>query len=1201
MMNREEVLSDLLSVWQCAQLEGRDVPASELCRDHPELLPQLQGRIEALRQMNHLLQGIDQQTLSGLGAQSTSPEQTLAASGAASSCAVIPVPVAVQLAGYEILGELGRGGMGVVYQARQTRLNRVVALKMLLAGNHAGPEELARFRTEAEAVARLQHPNIVQVFEVGEHEGRPYFSLEFCPGGSLDRKLAGSPLPAEEAARLVELLARAVQSAHQANVIHRDLKPANVLLAAGGIPKITDFGLAKKLDQAGLTQTGAVMGTPSYMAPEQAEGKKEIGPAADIYALGSILYECLTGRPPFKAASLYDTMMQVIHQEPVSPRQLNAQVPIDLETISLKCLQKDPAKRYASCQELADDLRRWQNGEAIQARRQGLGERLGRWVRKNPVVAGLSAAILLLILSATGLITWQWQHAMAALDRAEREQKQRALAQLNDLRDAAPGAVPAILADLQANRDSILPRLRELWQQQDLAPAARMRLALALLPVEPQAVRGPLLDWMLQADDPAEVLLVRDALLPQSADLNETLWRRAEDDKAPAAERFRALAALARFDPGNTRWVEAGGRKPSGLADRRACALPLQAALVAVEQMLSANPLHLGLWVAGLRPVREALLGPLGEVFRGQRLPDLRLTAATVLADYAADQPEVLSQLLLDAEPKQYALLRPVLEKHSAAAARYMRDVLKQTVLPDWQDPPLPAAWREPAGELRQELERAGGLLGPRWALCQRLPLDRLAALTEGLGGSGYRPVRVRPYRIGAERFAAVVWTRDGRAWKVESDLDAAAVQERDAHWQKAGLRAADLAGYPAGARMRYAALWVQADKEEQTRLVVGVSSAGHKAELELANKAGHIPLTLQGVSDAAGVVRYSMVWSKRSPGAFAPAEHRRAATPGSPVHWNITWGRTLPVLTARVQDTSRLLVDLDSVSGSAIWDTEPGRQGEAVLGLAPADHLARCRDLAARGWRPVVVSTTMPPNGGSTVASVWHRPLPSRPQEERLAQKQAQAAATLLHLGQADLVWPLFRLSPDPELRSQLIWHTGLLAVDPRLLVQRLEQEKDVSARRALIVSLGEHTAEQLPAEVRQPLTSKLLHWYRHDPDPGIHGAIDWLLRHDREGPNPRPLDWKQAQQLRQLDEELKRPPGGALGRLRPPKMPPLAAPLTRIVAGTSTSRGKRWSWCRGRSSSSWGPHPPSRDAWIRRCCTGGRSIGTLPLPASR
>jgi serine/threonine protein kinase len=221
-------------------------------------------------------------------------------------------PELPSITGYEILGELGRGAMGVVYKARHIRLKRIVALKMILGGGLAGPEHLARFRTEAEAVARLQHPHIVQIYEIGEHNGLPFLALEFVDGGSLSAKLAGNPQQPAEAARVVETLADAMHAAHQAGVVLRDLKPAKVLLTTGGAPKVTDFGLAKQLDDpSGLTRSRAIMGTPSYMAPEQAAGSKEIGPAADVYALGAILYECLTGRSPFRGATVLDTLEQV--------------------------------------------------------------------------------------------------------------------------------------------------------------------------------------------------------------------------------------------------------------------------------------------------------------------------------------------------------------------------------------------------------------------------------------------------------------------------------------------------------------------------------------------------------------------------------------------------------------------------------------------------------------------------------------------------------------------------------------------------------------------------------------------------------------------------------------------------------------------------------------------------------------------------
>jgi hypothetical protein len=286
--------------------------------------------------------------------------------------------------GYEILHELSRGGMGVVYQARQVQLKRLVALKMILAGAHAGEHERRRFRLEAEAVARLQHPSIVQIYEVGETEGKPFFSLEFCAGSSLADKLHGTPLPPWKEADVVETLARAIDAAHQAGIVHRDLKPANVLLTADGQPKITDFGLAKQLDRAtGQTASGAILGTPSYMAPEQAAGKtKEVSPAADIYALGAILYELMTGRPPFQATTLLDTVQQVLADGPVPPSRWQPKLPRDLETICLKCLHKEPRRRYATALDLAEDLRRFLAHEPIRARPVGLLARAGRWLQR---------------------------------------------------------------------------------------------------------------------------------------------------------------------------------------------------------------------------------------------------------------------------------------------------------------------------------------------------------------------------------------------------------------------------------------------------------------------------------------------------------------------------------------------------------------------------------------------------------------------------------------------------------------------------------------------------------------------------------------------------------------------------------------------------------------------------------------------------
>jgi serine/threonine protein kinase len=410
-MADDDRLMDLLIRWEAMRSQGKLLTAEELCPDDETLRAALRLRLERRLRLGPFLQ-----------------PPTVVPSPASPP----PLP---HIPGYEILGVRGHGGMGIVYQARQVQLDRPVALKMILSG--ALPNDRARFKVEAEAVARLQHPNIVQIFEVGEHGGRPYLVLEWVAGGSLAEHLGGTPLPARTAAELLLPLALAVASAHARGVVHRDLKPANILLQEerspgrkdaktdqeekeeeqtlgsalrssfaplrpgerfSFIPKIADFGLAKRLDvDQGHTQTGAVLGTPSYMAPEQAAGRKDVGPATDIYALGAILYEALTGRPPFTGSTVLETLDQVRDHDPVPPSRLQPRVPHDLDVICLKCLRKEPADRYATAAALAADLQAYLGGEPIRARSWTALEQIVRAVRHHNLderVAGLGNSYL---------------------------------------------------------------------------------------------------------------------------------------------------------------------------------------------------------------------------------------------------------------------------------------------------------------------------------------------------------------------------------------------------------------------------------------------------------------------------------------------------------------------------------------------------------------------------------------------------------------------------------------------------------------------------------------------------------------------------------------------------------------------------------------------------------------------------------------
>ena len=469
-MPDENQLLELVLRWEELRDAGKSPSPEQLCADCPELLPALRERVGALEAMNAVLSS--EETLEDTG--SYVGEHTLPVAPASDEKALDGRP-ARSIAGYEIHRQLGRGGMSVVFLARQTALKRLVALKMLLAGPYAAPTERARFQAEVEAIARLQHPNLVQVFEVGEQEGRAFFSMEFVDGGNLQEKIASRPQPAREAAKLIEILARAIHEAHQRGIIHRDLKPANVLLSADGTPKISDFGLAKRLDvSSGPTLTEHILGTPSYMAPEQAAGRsRQVGPGTDVYALGAIMYEMLTGRPPFHGTNTMEVVRQAAEEEPLPPRRLESAVPADLETICLKCLQKQPSQRYASAAALADDLRRFLAFEPILARPASRWQLLTKWARRRPTAAALVAVSMLALLIALAAVSW-FTYALSAELKKTRQARHDAVAARHRLETSLAREVAAQL-DADLRQLEIVPQsmaallaIREEWREEDL-------------------------------------------------------------------------------------------------------------------------------------------------------------------------------------------------------------------------------------------------------------------------------------------------------------------------------------------------------------------------------------------------------------------------------------------------------------------------------------------------------------------------------------------------------------------------------------------------------------------------------------------------------------------------------------------------------------------------------------------------------------
>ena len=393
--------------WESIEITGDSNPSHcPVCGDRGDPLPDTHEPETAEYQRGHTAHDEDG-VIPPFRKSSGKPLSTLLRANRAFQHRLPDIP------GFEVLGEIGEGGMGVVFKARDLGLNREVALKMLSSGAAARKSELERLQMEAEAIARLKHDHIVQIYGIGQHEGCAYLSLELVGGGNLQEQSHGAPQPLRHAVELVRSIARAVHYAHQNGIVHRDLKPHNILLTADGRPKITDFGLAKHLEGTSQqTQTGAVIGTPNYMSPEQAAGRTgQVGPLTDVYGLGGILYYLLTGRPPHIGETGIETLRSVTESEPVPPKLLNPRVSRDLQTICLKCLEKDPRKRYESAEAVADELRRILDGQPIHARPVGWPTRFTRWCGRNPRVAGLAALLMMVTLCGVLGVLWQWRHA----------------------------------------------------------------------------------------------------------------------------------------------------------------------------------------------------------------------------------------------------------------------------------------------------------------------------------------------------------------------------------------------------------------------------------------------------------------------------------------------------------------------------------------------------------------------------------------------------------------------------------------------------------------------------------------------------------------------------------------------------------------------------------------------------------------------
>jgi formylglycine-generating enzyme required for sulfatase activity len=654
--------------------------------------------------------------------------------------------------------------------------------------------------------------------------------------------------------------------------------------------------------------------------------------------------------------------------------------------------------------------------------------------------------------------------------------RHHAQALVRRLLEADLADVSAMIGPIRQLRKWTEPLLRREQHAAAEPSQARLHTALALLAFDEDQL-DYLYERLLQAA-PSEFPILRDALAEHREKLSGRLWLDAET-ATNEDRRLHAAAALATFDSASPRW--------SIIAPTVAHALT------------RVSPEFLGDWKDALRPVRRELFGPLGAIFRDRELGELQQALATsTLADYTGDDVHRLADLIVDADPRHFAELFPVLARHGEAAIRALECELERVVRPDWADDPPDPDWRDVPADLRRAIEAAAGMIEERFVLCQTMPYPRFRDAVEQLRGCGYRPVRIRPHRVGASLRVAAVWTRDGRSWEWLGEADVEDLRIRDADLRRQGYVPVDVSVTLSGdgTAPRYAAVWEEANgTDPEVILIVGrlgehepnrpASPVEQRFDCQAANV----------VVDGEGQPHGASLWTRR-------ADQARSTTrlfhgPSSDFRED-----DCPGLLLTDAQMSSIAVKGDGAEDSirlttALWNVSTQLESKMLHGLSITEQRLRGPALVADGFRPAAVSVVSDPEAGLPMSAlVWHRPLVAESAKDRLARRQANAAVALLRLGRGRNVWPILQHRPDPRTRSYLIHRLSPLGADPNQVLEQLDGQVDVSIRRALILALGEFPEQQLPLARREPSIPRLLALYADDPDPGIHAAVAWTLR---------------------------------------------------------------------------------------------------------
>ena len=967
---------------------------------------------------------------------------------------------------FQLIEQAGAGQFGTVWKARDLSLERTVAIK-IPRQRQMTDAETEVFLRDARISAQLKHPNIVGVHEVGKHEGTIYIVSDFIQGASLKEWITAKRLTTVETAKLAIKIANALQHAHDAGIVHRDLKPGNIMMDLQGEPHLVDFGLARK-DAGEITMTidGQILGTPAYMSPEQAKGEAHhVDGRADIYALGVIIFELLTGELPFRGDKKM-LLVQIISDDPPYPRRLNSTIPRDLETICLKCLRKEPAKRYATAKDLANDLTCWLETKPIIARPVGILEKARMWCIRRPAISSLIGVLALVIIAAV-------------LSSREIQRRERAKAAVESILAASDDIVLEKIDDAR-DLDRLVQPIIQMRLQGNLTEQERVHLSLARLRYDPE-----LLSFLIETAlhcSPKQLLTIREGIVKaqdtkSKKGLSADLWEIVANPDEIEDKRLRSAGLLAGVSASDERWESA--------ADEL------------VAQLVSQPVESVPDWIELFQPIRQYLLAPLDRAFKDPQYEYERVVATTALASYLAEDPDRLAEAINEADPDQLYELVPKLEQHPEAA-----QLLKtQLALGGSTRSSLDKEneFDDPPTKLVEEIRTAVGIVESKFAMCTALPIDRVIPLCNSLREFGYRPIRCRPFLDDNALFASIIWTRDGKRWgitnyqryefeffnlKVRSQFKENFQRLVDTNL-KLGLRPQDVAAYWHNEKPKAFVIWCERETHQDVKVTFFLDR-NWQSNFDRLRDDEYVPEPMQIFRAPNGRLHRSQIWLK--PG-LRPYRWQ-ASSLKQPIKESLSNVDDLLIGTCLYYGS-----DGEASFGST-WARD-GQTAYRVLRETMDVAQKKYQNLSDRGYYPVSISAKK--HGSSRqpeVVTVWHQ------QRGRLAlgasryKSSVNNAIALMMLGEPEPTKELLRYSSDPLLRSYLIEHIGSARVDPRRVLDLLEDPNtDDSVRQALVLCLTKY-GQLLSPYRRQMIATRVFDALHSGSDAGVVAAAEHLYQ---------------------------------------------------------------------------------------------------------